>query len=334
MTSDLRLKYSFIPLIYNRPVRGLSLKAIKYYYSQIRAYNPDILHVRGSAIDGLNAIIAGRMSGNIKVLMTIHGMYSELIYINPIKKWISKFIVEPLNYHLSDGVNCVCDFMQKKEVGKGHSKKMLPIVYNRIPDWTKFDKQKIGNSFRSENNIGLNCIVGLYVGRINKEKGLEYLIEALIEISKDWPHNFKFIFVGDGQHLKKAKQALVTLSSQDRIIFTGEKEDVKEVYFASNFFVLPSLHENHSISLLEACAAGLPIITTQVGGNPEVVLDKSMGVLIPSKNSEVIAKSILVFLNKKGELSIMGENSKAYAMCKFNAELVDIQQDKVYKQLL
>ena len=88
--SELSQKYEFIPIVLNGSKPGVNLHDIKYYYTELKKTEPDIVHIRGAAVDGLTAIIAAKLRGKGRILVTVHGMYSDMVYINPVKKFVAK----------------------------------------------------------------------------------------------------------------------------------------------------------------------------------------------------------------------------------------------------
>ncbi len=322
--SSLTEKYDFEPMILMDFHNGVNIKDIRFYYKKIREANPDIVHIRGAAPDGLNAVIATKLARQGKSLVTVHGMYSDLVYINPLKRWISKHIIEPLIFGLADGISCVCKTADKRKVFDKYRHKMLPVVYNRMPDYSQYDSRMIRENVRKELQLSEDTIVGVYVGRVTKEKGMEYLKEALEILDRQGPKNFMMLIVGDGQYLPELTSACERLVHKNKVKCLGNQTDIYRFLFASDFFVLPSLHENHSISLLEATAAGLPIVATDVGGNREIV--KNNGELIEPKNVELLLQAMKKKISEHDRVkTFIGE---------FSSDTVDKQLDEVYLTLL
>lgn len=330
--SNLSDKYDFIPMVLTDFHSGLNLHDIKYYYNTINKYNPDIVHVRGAAIDGLNAVIAAKLARKGKVLVAVHGMYSDLIYINPIKKWISKNVVERIIYGLADGISCVCENAMRRSYFDCYRNKMLPFVYNRMPHYDLSLKDEYRQIVRDEYGIEQNKIVGLYVGRMTREKGLDTLIEAINMLEDKWPENLIFLFVGDGDYLAYTKSKLVRLSRDKKIVFTGTQSDVEKYYYAADFFVQPSLHENHSISLLEACAAKVPSIVTNCGGNTEII-DGQIGIIVPVEDANNLASAIVQMCDEENREQFTNE-LKMRDFIKFSDREVDIALDNVYTSIM
>lgn len=121
----------------------------------------------------------------------------------------------------------------------------------------------------------------LSTGRLNYQKGFHYLIKAFSNIKKQ-VSNVKLVIVGEGEQLNYLKQLSKSLKLDNSIIFTSvlDQKEIPKAYAACDVFVLPSLFESFGISLIEAQAAGKPVIGTNVGGVPETFIPNETGMLI------------------------------------------------------
>ncbi len=80
-------------------------------------------------MESLNAVLGAKLSGRGKILVTVHGMFSDLVYYSPIKRWVCRYLVEPMIFGLSDGISCVYEQASQRDVFRRYKKKMLPFVY-------------------------------------------------------------------------------------------------------------------------------------------------------------------------------------------------------------
>lgn len=332
--SSLCEQIEFEPMILMQCHNGVNLHDIRFYYRRIRESKPDIVHIRGAAPDGLNAVIAAKLARRGKILVTVHGMYSDLVFINPLKRWISRNIIEKLIFGLADGISCVCRAANDRSIFDKYRRKMLPFVYNRMPDYSIHDREDFHTQVREELKLPADALVGIYVGRVTKEKGLTYLAEALHKLDEVWPDNFYLLVVGDGNYLAAFQSNCARLTNRDRMVFLGNRSDVYRYLFAGDFFIQPSLHENHSISLLEAAAAGLPMIATDVGGNGEIVSDGENGVLIEPRSAEALESAIQRMLTDTAFRENLSQNSRSLSYPQYTNEAVDRQLEVVYQKIL
>lgn len=331
--SALSEKYDIIPMVLPKVHKKINLRDIRFYYAFLKKVRPDIVQIRGAAVDGLNAQIAARMVQGTKILVCVHGMFSELVYISPIKRMIHKHIVEPIIFHMCDGISCVYKKGDNRPQLKKYKSKLLPYVYNRmlrIENISPNDRLRI----RRELNIPEEAVVGVYCGRFNREKGLSYLVEAFKMMKTSWPEKLHILLVGDGDYLKEFREECSEIGLTDKIHCLGAKENVHPYLRISDFFVMPSLHENHSIALLEALAADLPIVSTDVGGNGEIVRDGIEGILVPKADSEMLRFALLRMSEEDELRASFKKNIAESSYIQFSNACVDEQLDSVYQKML
>ncbi|MFC1948484.1 glycosyltransferase, partial [Chloroflexota bacterium] len=170
------------------------------------------------------------------------------------------------------------------------------------------------------------------VAHIRPEKGHYYLVKAA-KIVLDQFTDVTFVVVGrensDGaiRHLKdEAKK----LGIQNRLIFTGFRQDVNDIMQIFDIFILPSLYEGLSLALLEAMSLGKPAVASRVGGIPEVITDDFSGFLVPPKNPELLAEKIIQILQDHALFSKMSRNAAQVIREQFSLREMVRQVEHVY----
>jgi glycosyltransferase involved in cell wall biosynthesis len=143
------------------------------------------------------------------------------------------------------------------------------------------------------------------IGRLSPEKDVATLLRATAIVARECP-TFRLEIAGDGRCLPDLRRLADELALGEQVRFLGEVDDVPSVLSRAYLFVLPSLTEGLSLTLLEAMARGLPVLTTRVGGNPEVVVDGQTGLLIPPGDPPAMARAILRLLRDPAGTSRMG----------------------------
>lgn len=323
--SSLTDSYEFIPVILESPHGGISPSDIFAWRKMFRQANADIIHIRGAGVESLNAVIGAKLAHRGKILVTVHGMFSDIVYYSSFKRRICLHIIEPMIFSLSDGISCVYEKASQRSNFKRYKKKMLPHVYNRMPIYPRTgDNEKL--AARQSLKLPTDKTLGVYVGRVTKEKGLSYLAQAMHSLDND----LCLVIVGDGEYLSEMKRVC---ACDSRIIFVGLQDNVREYLVAADFFISPSLHENLSISILEACAAGLPCIVTNVGGNCEIIENGKNGIVIPSRSSSHIARAITEMCDESRRNDIC-KTAESIDYSKFSDENVDTALKTVYSALL
>jgi glycosyltransferase involved in cell wall biosynthesis len=127
----------------------------------------------------------------------------------------------------------------------------------------------------------------LSVGRLKAPKDFPTLVRALGDLR---PDSFEAVIVGDGPDRQLLEEEIHELGLEDRVSLAGERRDVPELLAGADVFVLPSRSEGHPVSVLEAMAAGIPVVASRVGGVPEQVSDGETGLLVePGDPTELAA---------------------------------------------
>lgn len=133
----------------------------------------------------------------------------------------------------------------------------------------------------------------LSVGRLSREKGHKDLIAAFSELRDQMKDtSLRLVLVGDGPERANLQQLARECDSQDQIVFAGHRDDAKRFYGLASVFALPSYSEGTPNVLLEAMAAGLPVVATRVGGIPELAADGTNALLVPPANPSELANAL------------------------------------------
>ncbi len=139
-------------------------------------------------------------------------------------------------------------------------------------------------ALRESLGIGADKILALCVGRLVAVKNIECLLRAVALV----PHpDFRLLLAGDGPERERLREMASTLG--DRVEFLGKQQGLDELLQASDYLLLTSRKEGLSNAILEAMAAGRPVIASNVGGNPELVVPDENGLLYSSDDEEALA---------------------------------------------
>jgi glycosyltransferase involved in cell wall biosynthesis len=182
-----------------------------------------------------------------------------------------------------------------------------------------------------------NKIRILFTARMIKEKGVFELIDAANILRNKYPDKIEFLLCGglDDNPNAISKETLESLCDNDYIRWLGYRTDVKHLLEKSHIIAFPSYYkEGLPKSLIEACAIGRPIVTTDSIGCRDAVVDGYNGFLIPIKNSKVLSEKLEILIENK-ELRIqMGRNSRRLAEQHFSIKTVIAKHLEIYNQLL
>ncbi len=238
---------------------------------------PVVFHVHGSSVETLE-----KMYGK--------GLKTKIL------KFLNIFIQRMIKYDLEITVDR--KFLEYKNVNK-------PIYIPNGVDIEKFDEIKVS---KSEDIFKI-----LFVGRLHPQKGLKYLIEAAKTLFKNKyiNINYRFIIIGDGEEKSILKELVKRYGLEDIFIFKGYLSGYKLIkeYKSSHLFILPSLYEGFPLTILEAWAAKLPVLVSNVGEIPFIVKEGYNGFLVnPSDVNDLTEKLRLILDMDKTYLKKIGEN--------------------------
>ena len=138
----------------------------------------------------------------------------------------------------------------------------------------------------------LNRLIIGSMGRLEQAKGYEYLIRALTRVVQDWPEVLVRI-AGRGELQETLEKLALDLGVTRNVEFCGFTSDIRSFLESIDVYVQPSLCETQGLAILEACAVGAPVIASRVGGIPECVQDGVTGMLVPARDAESMATTIL-----------------------------------------
>ncbi|UCF08327.1 MAG: glycosyltransferase family 4 protein [Thermoplasmata archaeon] len=232
----------------------------------------------------------------------------------------------------AEKIICVSEGEKKYAVEAGFPRDRIAIVPDSV-DITRFEGLKKG-SFREAFGIEGNFV--LFVGRLAKNKGLEYLVEAVPEVLEPFPET-KFVMIGEDEGMKeKLASRAKGLDVEDKIFFLGalNDEQVSQAFLDSSVFVLPSEFEAFGIVLIEAAAAGRACVATRVGGIPYVVKDGETGTLVDYADSHQLARAISELLGDEKKRSSLGRTGKKHVEENFTIEKVVDRLEGVYDEVL
>lgn len=290
------------------------------YLNQLMKYfnMASVLHLNfGNAVGYKAALLASRFSYAKRQIATIHlaGSYPQP---ESIKQKLAKKTLKYF-YQNIDRIITVSE-ANRKQLTKYYElpDHKIQVIHNGISSEKFIINESIEKS-RVLLNFPIEKKLIAVVGRLHQQKGHVYLIKAAKEIIKVIP-DCHFVFVGDGE-LRESLQKLITdIALTNYFTFSGFQIEIPRILNAIDLFILPSLDEGLPLVLLEAMAAGKPVIATDVGGVAELVQNNRTGVLIPSGRVDVIVNAVVQLLKSKDQMNTLGIQARHFVTTYFNHE--------------
>jgi len=218
----------------------------------------------------------------------------------------------------------------------GIEEEKIHVIYNGV-DINKFKPRPNRTELRREIGLEQKKKTVLFVGRLYHRKGLETLLRSIPPVLQQFS-DVTFAISGTG--FKKKEESLRDLAKEldieDYVSFLGYVPDEKlpDLYAASDMFVLPAIYENFPFAILEAQATALPVISTNVGGIPEFLVDNENGFLIDPGDQEQLTQRVLALLQNPKLAKEMGNRGRSLIEEKFAWRLITGQVIDLYHNLL
>jgi len=242
-------------------------------------------------------------------------------------------LMNGLSMRLSDRVVTVSELVRETLIA---ASKIDPKRLVTIHSGVNLEGYQIdGDITAKKKGLGLEtsaAVIGA-IGRLDRVKGVEYLLRAAAKVIFKTP-DAAFLIVGDGSQREALEQLARSLGISHRMVFTGQRDDVPELLSTMDVLVLPSLYEGLPNAVLEAMAAGKPVIATRVGGTPEVVEDKVTGLLVPPRDPEALAEAIIALIQDRERAEAMGQVGRARVEEYFSVERMIAETETLYEELI
>lgn len=270
-----------------RPIRDL--RGLHRLYRFLKRNPYDLVHTHTSKA-GFVGRLAAHVAGIRSICHSVHGFaFHEASPPNEIRFYA---LLERLAARWCGRIITVSEFHRQwaLRLGIGDERKVVAIP-NGIPlerVTTAADRERV----RASLGAAPDDVVLVTIGRLAAQKGIEYLLQAMTAVARGTERNVLLWLPGDGPLRPELEQMARDLAISDRVRFPGFRNDVGALLAASDIAVLPSLREGLSIALLEAMAAGKPIVATTIGSNHEVTCEGEAALLVPPGDPQCLALAI------------------------------------------
>ena len=195
----------------------------------------------------------------------------------------------------------------------------IQVVYNGI-DLSRFSLSSDGTV--TKQRLGLaddDHVIGI-IARLDPIKNHAMLLRAFPQILEKIPDTYLLIVGPDGPEKENIERLIISLGITENVRLLGARNDIADLLQACDVFALSSFSEGTSVTLLEAMAAAVPIVATNVGGNPEVIENKVTGYLVPSDDDVAMAEKLILLLQDTQIRERMGKAAQDRAHAKFSLE--------------
>ena len=295
----------------------------------IKAEKPDIVHTHTS-----KAGILGRLAAKIaKVPRIVHTPHGHVFFghfgpiLSRIFLWIEKAFAP-----LTDRVVALTAGESKDYIDLNVYRREKLVKIHSGVDVEKFNQVSV-NAVEKKRCLGLeqNDIVVGFIGWLLPIKGPMHLLKAMAMV---WEHyeDTNLVFIGKGELDVDLRAEALKAGANGRVNFLGWRDDVNEIIPLFDIFVLPSLNEGMGRVLVEAMAAGKPIVASNVGGIPDVIQHDNNGLLVPPGDEKALAAAIMRLINDPEKAKKMGQRGRE--LChRFSLDSMVEKIDLLYREI-
>ncbi len=287
----------------------------------------DLLHVHYAIPHASSAYLAKQMLKNkrdLKVITTLHGTDITLAGLEPSFLPLVKFSTEE-----SDGVTAVSRFLKEKTLTNYNINKEIEVIPNFID--TEVYKPKKDGCFR-KNLAAKGEKIIVHTSNFRVVKRVSDTIRILEKIIKEIPA--KLILVGDGPDRSECERLCRELHLCDHVKFLGKQDGLVEILNSADLFLIPSQSESFGLAALEAMACGIPVISSSVGGLPELIRHNETGFIAEIGDIDRMAKYSIDLLTNEKKHKLFSENARKRAVENFDISIVLPQYENFYNKIL
>lgn len=332
-------KYDVKPILIKEMKREPSpkndLAALKKLKALIREFNPDIVHTHASKAGAL-----GRKAASAcKVPVIVHTFHGHVFhsYFGKLKTTVFKNIERNLAKK-STAIVAISD-IQKKELSsefkicKNEKINVVPLGFDLEP--FKMKRMSFRDKVRTKYRLEEDVVAVAIVGRLAPIKNHKMFLDVVEKIQPDVNSLVKYFIVGDGDEREWIAERVVALKEKGvEVEMTSWIEDIGEFNAGMDIVCLTSKNEGTPVSLIEAQAGGIPVLSTNVGGVKDIVDEGNTGYVVEKDNTEEFAKKLLELVNNKEKRTFMSQNGWNFVKDKFHYTTLVRNVDELYKRLL
>ena len=287
----------------------------------------DILHVHYAIPHAAVAFMAKQVLKshgiNIPVVTTLHGTDITLVGTDK-----SYFPVVEFSINNSDGVTAVSNHLKQQTLDTFGTTTDIEVIYNFI-DFDRFKRTDKSHFKKAIAPDGEKILV--HVSNFRKVKRVEDTIHVFSRVRKEIP--CKLLLIGDGPERPEMERLCRDMGLCEDIRFLGKQDAIEELLAIADVFLLPSANESFGLAALEAMACEVPVVSSDIGGIPEVNVDGVTGFLCPLGDVDAMAEKTLVMLSDEEKLAVFRKGALEQAR-RFDIKNILPHYESYYRQII
>jgi glycosyltransferase involved in cell wall biosynthesis len=323
---EARVRALGVPLYFLGKGAGASGSVLRQLNALFRQYRPAVVHTH---IIGLN--YAYPLMLRYRTPARVHTMHSLAQHEVGVRvgAWVRTLA---FRYRIGGVVPVAVADEVRASIQQLYGYPDPPLIPNGIPtdEYAPDPDRRV--QWRQAHGIEPYATVLVHVGRFAPPKNHALLIEAFAQVRTDAP--LYLLLVGGGELEHAVREQVTQLGLENRVRFLGVRADVADILRASDVFVLSSRWEGNPLSVMEAMAAGLPVVSTGVGGVPELVREGETGLLVPSEDAGALAQAMQALVDDPVRRQAMGAAARQHAVAHFDIRHTVRGYEQLYEALL
>lgn len=288
----------------------------------------DLLHVHYAIPHATSAYMAKQIlhksGADIKVITTLHGTDITLVGLEP-----SFLPLVKLSIEASDGVTAVSRFLKEKTITNYQINKDIEVIHNFID--ADLYKPVCNKQFKEHVAPNGEKIL-IHTSNFRPVKRVSDTIRILEKVKKEIPT--KLILIGDGPDRSECERLTRELKLEKDVVFLGKQDGLENLLSVADIFLMPSQSESFGLSALEAMSCGVPVISSSVGGLPELVLHNRTGYIAEFSDIDRMAKYTLELLKNEKKINSFSKKSRDRAEKIFEKKMIVPKYIKYYEKIL
>ncbi len=310
--------------LFKSPSYELGLAAKLVELAEI--HHLDIIHAHYAIPHAASAYLAKQILNDrrLKTVTTLHGTDITLVGADPSFRRVVKFAIEK-----SDGVTAVSHYLKNRTIEEFDIRREIRVIYNFVdpgrPERNRGQCTREAFAPKGEKIL-------MHASNFRPVKRVGDVVRIFAQVRDRIPA--KLLLVGEGPDRPFVQQLASEMNLGSDVHFLGEQDQLEPLFFCTDLFLLPSEQESFGLTALEAMNCGVPVISTDVGGLPEVIAQGETGYMFPVGDIAAMAGKAVELLNDPAALGLFKTRARRRAEQFFDAARIIPQYEAFYREIL
>jgi N-acetyl-alpha-D-glucosaminyl L-malate synthase BshA len=294
----------------------------------VRYEKLDLIHVHYAIPHAVSGFLAREIikksNSDLRIITTLHGTDITLVGLEPSFLPLVKFSIEE-----SNGITAVSRFLKEKTITNYNIEKEIAVINNFID--TEIYRPRENDFYRERIAPNKEKIL-IHTSNFRQVKRVPDAIRIFEKVKKEIPS--KLILIGDGPDRSECERLSRELNLEKDIHFLGKQDGLHEILGASDIFLMPSQSESFGLAALEAMSCGIPVISSSVGGLPELNIHNETGYIAEIGDIDRMTKYALDLLTNDKKYKEFSKNARSRSVNYFDKKIIVPQYEEFYNKIL